>query len=354
MAINYATKYAEKVAERFHMKSITDDDCGKGYSFISPGSKTIKVSSVDVVPETQYKRTGSNRFGDIHDIGDTLQEMTCTQSPAFSFTIDRLDGSDQAITKSAGKALRRQLDEVTIPGIDKYRIKKWALGGNIVVKAAKAPDKATIGGMIIDLNAAMTDALVPLDDRTLYISTQMYKLLKQNPDWLGVDTLGKEALARGVVGQFDGCRVKPIPTSYMPDGIYFFIKRKGSTVDPVKLAQYDILPKVQGLSGPVVQGVTYHDAFVLGAKGDGIAVCGDTTHVLDAPTVTVNGGNATITGNAGNHVKYTLDGSNPRYSDTAVEWVSGAVNMWQGQKITAVTIKDGCIGMLSEPKDYQA
>ena len=348
MAINYSTKYASKVAERFHLKSITDDDCGKGYSFLGPASRTIRIYSVDTVPETQYQREGDARFGTTYDVGDTLQEMTCTQQPAFSFTIDRLDGSDQAIQKSAGKALRRQLDEVTIPGIDKYRIKKWALGGNIVRKLETAPTKSTIGELIIDLNAAMTDALVPLDDRTLYIATDCYKLLKLNPDWLGVDTLGREALAKGVVGEFDGCRVKPIPSSYMPKGVYFFIKRKGATVDPVKLAQYDVLPKVKGFGGPVVQGVTYHDAFVLGAKGDGIAVCGDKTVVLDAPKLSISGHNVTVTHAAGTTKSlYTVDGSNPRYSATAQVYES-PVALTEGQVLQAVSVKDGCVGQISQ------
>lgn len=347
MAINYAMKYAAKVAERFHLKSITDDDCGQEYDFLSPNSRTIRVASVDTVPETQYQRSGDARFGETYDVGDTLQELTCTQAPAFSFTIDRLDGSDQAIEKSAGKALRRQLDEVTIPGIDKYRIKRWALGANIVRKETTAPTKATIGGLIIDLNAMMTDALVPLDERTLYIGTQCYKLLKQNPDYLGVETLGKDALARGVVGEFDGCRVKPIPSSYMPKGVYFFIKRKGATVDPVKLAQYDILPKVKGFGGPVVQGVTYHDAFVLGAKGDGIAVCGDDSVVLDAPTINIASKQATITNASGGKFLYTVDGSNPRYSVTAQTY-SAAVPLTAGQVFKAVGVKEGAVGIGAE------
>lgn len=351
MAINYAVKYATKVAERFHLSSLTDDDCGTEYSFLSPGSQTIRVSSVDTVPETQYKRTGDARFGETYDVGDTLQELTCTQAPAFSFTIDRLDGSDQAIQKSAGSALRRQLDEVTIPGIDMYRIKKWALGGNIVRKETTEPTKGTIGGLIIDLNAAMTDALVPLDKRTLYIGTKYYKLLKQNADWLGVDTLGREALQLGVVGEFDGCRVKPIPTSYMPAGIFFFIKRKGSTVDPVKLAQYDVIPKVKGFSGPLVQGVTYHDAFVLGAKADGIAVCGNASTVLDAPAISISGHQATLTTTVSDaKIRYTTDGTNPRYSATAAIY-TGVVPTEAGQTVKAVAEKEGCIGLLAEEKD---
>ena len=184
------------------------------------------------------------------------------------------------------------------------------------------------------------------------IFTTSYKLLKLNPDWLGVDTLGKEALARGVVGEFDGCRVKPIPDGYMPKGVYFFIKRKGATVDPVKLAQYDVLPKVKGFGGPVVQGVTYHDAFVLGAKGDGIAVCGDKNVVLDAPKISISGHQATLTLVAATKILYTLDGSNPRYSATA-EVYTTPVTTQKGQVVKAVGVKEGCIGLAAEAEDTE-
>lgn len=71
----------------------------------------------------------------------------------------------------------------------------------------------------------------------------------------------------------DGCVVKPVPTSWMPSGVHFMIKYRNCTADPVKLQQYDILEKVQGFSGPVVQGRIYYDAFVLDAKKAGIGVC---------------------------------------------------------------------------------
>ena len=351
MAINYAIKYATKIAERFKKASITADDCGNSYSWLNPNSRTIRIGSVNTVPETQYTRSGSNRFGEVHDVGDTLQEMTCEMQPAFSFTIDALDQTDQAIQKSAGSALRRQLDEVTIPGMDKHRIKKWIMGANIAVKETTAPTKATIGGLIIDLNAKMTDALVPLEGRTLYIATEYYKLLKQMPDYIGVDALGKEALAKGVVGEFDGCRVKPIPSSYMPKGVYFFIKYKGSTVDPVKLKQYDILPKVKGYSGPVVQGVTYYDSFVLGAKGDGIAVCGSSDFILVAPSMSIASHKVSITAAEGVVFKYTVDGTNPRYSTTAQIYTS-AVTLTEGQTMRAIGTKAGCAG-LEASKDYE-
>lgn len=347
MAINYATKYSDKVAERFTIKSITDDDCGKEYSFLGPNSRTIKVGSVNTVPETQYKRSGDDRFGETHDVGDTLQEMTCEQAPAFSFTIDALDGTDQAIQKSAGRALRRQLDEVTIPGVDKHRIKSWALGANIVLKR-DAPTKATIVEMVMDAGVEMDNAGVPSENRTLYIAASNYKLIKLSPEFLGLKDLGEKAVGPGVVGEIDGMRVKKVPDPYMPKGVYFFIKHKGSTVDPVKLQQYDILTKVKGYSGPVVQGVTYHDAFVLGAKGDGIAVVGSGDAVLDAPTIAVSSAHAaTITAVTGVQFKYTTDGSNPRYSDTAKVYTA-AVTLEEGEVFKAVGTKAGCVGQMAQ------
>ena len=343
MAVNYTTKYASKIAERFHKKSITDSACGHEYEFT--GAKTIKVYSVDTVEETQYDRTkGSNRFGDPGNLGDTTQEMTCTQQPAFTFVIEPLDNSDQAIEKSAGKALRRQLDEKTIPGMDKYRLKKWVMGANIQVKAAIEPTKNTIVELIIEANAQMTDALVPLENRTIYMPTKMYQRLKQNPDFISVDALGKEALSRGVVGMVDGCPIKPVPKGYLPEGVYFLIKYKGSTVDPVKMQQYDILKKVQGYAGPVVQGVTYYDSFVLGTKGDGLAVCGSADLILDAPALAIAAHKVTATVASGTTVKYTTDGTNPRYSDTAQTYTA-AVTLKEGETFRCIAVKDGCVGM---------
>lgn len=346
MAVNYAEKFEKKIAERFHKRSITDSACGNEYSFV--GAKTIKISSVDTVPEVEYDRNkGSNRFGDPGNLGDTLQEMTVTQQPAFTFVIEPLDNSDQAIEKSAGKALRRQLDEVTVPNMDKYRLKQWVRGANIQIKSASEPTIKTIVELILDANSAMTDALVPLENRTIYLPTKMYQRLKQNPDFLNVDSLGKKALSLGEVGQVDGCTVKPVPKGYLPDGVYFLIKYKGSTVDPVKLHKYMVLREVQGYAGPVVQGVTYYDSFVLGTKGDGLAVCGNADLILDAPTLAIASHAVTATPPSGATVRYTTDGTNPRYSATAKDYTA-AVTLKEGEIFKAISVKDGCVGMASE------
>lgn len=269
MAINYTTKYESKIAERFKVGSLTNSACGNDYSFV--GAKTIKVYSVDTVALNNFDRTaGSNRFGAVSNLGDTVQEMTCTQDKSFTFAIDAGDMTDQAIDKAAGKALRREIDEVINPTMDKYRLAAWAKGAGNVYTPAAAPSKSTILGYLIEANAMATEDLVPTENRTIFLSVDWYTKLVQADAIVALDSLGAQAISKGAVGAVDGCVLKPVPTSWMPKGYGAIIKYKGCTVDPVKLQQYDVLTKVQGFSGPVVQGRVYYDAFVLDAKKDGI------------------------------------------------------------------------------------
>lgn len=270
MAINYATAFQPKVAERFHKKSITDAAAGHDYSFTS--AKTIVVQSVDTVPLTDYDRNAaSNRFGAVTNLGDTKQEMTMTQDKSFAFAIDAGDQSDQAIKKSASRALRRELDEVVRPFVDKYRLGKWAAGAGTIVTDA-ALTKNTILGQIIKVGGEMSNALVPEENRTLYIPIRNYMLLVQADAVLQLEKTGTEAVVNGAVGKVDRNHVVPCPDGWFPEGFEFMIKHKGCTVDPVKLQNYYIRKDAQGFDGPVVEGRFYFDSFVLDAKKAGVAV----------------------------------------------------------------------------------
>lgn len=274
MAINYATKYHSKVAERFKKGSITNAAAGNEYSFV--GAKTIVISSVDVVPLNDFDReAGSNRFGAVTNLGDTKQEMQMTQDKSFVFAIDAGDNSDQAIDKAAGKALRRQIDEVVNPHVDKYRLGKWAEGGvEIKSGSTSALTKSTILSAIIEAGGEMSNALVPEGGRTLYIPIRNYQLLVQADAVVSISDAGmaSDAVEKGVVGMINGCKVVPVPDGWFPEGVEFMVKHKGCTVDPVKLANYYIRRDAQGFDGPVVEGRIYFDSFVIEAKKAGIAV----------------------------------------------------------------------------------
>ena len=273
MAINYAIKYSSKVAERFKKGSITNAGAGHDYSFV--GAKTVVVSTVDVVPLNDFDRNaGSNRFGTITNLGDTKQEMQMTQDKSFGFAIDAGDASDVAIEMAAGKALRREIDEVVNPAVDKYRLGKWVEGGT-EVKAGSTTKltKSTILPAIIAVGGAMSNELVPEGGRTLYIPNRNYQLLVQADAVVQISAadMAKGAVEKGVVGMVDNCKVVRVPDAWFPEGAEFLIKHKGCTADPVKLANYHIRKDAQGFDGPVVEGRIYFDSFVITAKKAGVA-----------------------------------------------------------------------------------
>ena len=56
--------------------------------------------------------------------------MTIAKDRSFTFTIDRKSYDDTMMTMEAGRALRRQIDEVVIPEVDTYRIGKLVSGAD--------------------------------------------------------------------------------------------------------------------------------------------------------------------------------------------------------------------------------
>lgn len=274
--INLASKYSTKVAERFALGSKTDKYVGKDYDFV--GVKTIKIWSVDTVAMNDYTRDGSTRFGALTELGDTTQELTLAKDRAFTFSIDAGNASEQFNIKQANAALKRQIDEVVTPEIDKYRLAAWASGKGLtdpsaILTATGSLAKNTILDAIFTAGATMSDNLVPAMGRTLWISEQDYVKFKLSDVVLGgSDSLTAENVRRGYKGTIDGMDVVTVPGSYMPEGVNFIIKYKGATVDPMKLKNYRVHKNPMGVDGDVVEGRIIYDSFCLDSKAKGIFV----------------------------------------------------------------------------------
>lgn len=265
--INLADKYAQKVAERFSISSITDAFAGKDYEF--SGVKSIKIFSVDTVPMGNYTRSGTDRFGVLTELGDTVQEMTMTRDRAFTYSIDKGNSAQQFNVKASTKSLKRQIDEVVTPELDKYRLNAWATGAGLSAVNASLT-KSNVLEAIMTGGMEMSNALVPKKNRTLFIKESIYLQAKLADQVIGLDKLGEKSVRDGSVGTLDGMKVVPVPDSYFPEGVNFLIKYKSATVDPVQLKTYRVLTEQRGIDGDVVEGRIIYDSFVLGTKAKGI------------------------------------------------------------------------------------
>ena len=266
---NYAEKYSKKVAERFSLASITDAHAGKDYDFT--GVKTIRIYSIDTVPMNDYTRSGTERFGAMEELGDTMQEMTVTKDRGFTYSIDKGNNAQQYNVKSATKSLKRQIDEVVTPEIDMYRLSKWIAGAGLIGTHSSLT-KSNILETIMTGGMELSNKLVPRNKRTLFIKESLYLHCKLSDQVVGLEGLGQKAVKDGSVGMLDNMKVVPVPDSYFPEGVNFMIKYKGATVDPVQLKTYRVLTEQRGVDGAVVEGRIIYDSFVLDTRKNGIYV----------------------------------------------------------------------------------
>ncbi|MCI6487873.1 MAG: hypothetical protein SPI09_00390 [Candidatus Limivicinus sp.] len=282
MAINLITEYQKKIAERFTLGSLTDEAAGHDYDFA--GAKTIEVLSVDTVETVDYTRSGTARYGDVTELGDTKQTLTLAVDKGFTFSIDAGNASEQYNVKQANRCLKREWDEVCTPEIDAYRLSAWANGkglssGKSVLSASgETLTKENIVESIFTGSARMSDKKVPRKNRYLFIPELTFVRFQLADVVLGGGQLNKEAVEKGFRGTIDGMKVITVPSSLWPSltggsaTLNFIIKYKGATVDPMKLKNLRVQKNPMGIDGDVVEGRYIYDSFVKDASCDGIFI----------------------------------------------------------------------------------
>lgn len=323
MAINYASQFAPKVAETFANESLTDSACGREYQFT--GSKSVKVLTVDTVPLNDYNRGGVNRYGEPVELGDTYQELIMKDDKAFTMTIDKGNNADQMNIKGAAEAMKREMAQVVVPYVDKYRLNVWSKNAGQVVVVDMAENAANILNGVFNAGTALDNAGVPITDRTLFIGNTCFKELALTDKMLGCQQMSQQFLAKGVVGEINGMAVKRVPDNYFPAGVYALVKWKNATADPVKLQEGKIHKDPPGLSGNLLEGRIYQDSFVLLTKMNGLCAIVAAQKVPMMPSININSSNGQVTlacATNNSYIRYTTDGSDPRFSETAKTWAS--------------------------------
>lgn len=342
MAINLATKYSDKIASMYTIGSLVADKTSKEWDF--SGVKSVKIYTPQTVEPTDYNRNGTNRYGTPVEMGDIVQELSMSQDKSFSLIIDKGNNTEQALVKNAGKMLKLQTNERMVPMVDKYALSRFAsLAGT--AHYTEKPTKTTIISKIADAVGVLDDACVPQNDRFLYITGAMYNLLCQTNEFLGIDSLGEKALAKGIVGEVFGAKVVKVPTSYMPNGTYFILTHKDAVILPYKIRDAKVHSDPPGISGALLEGRSNFDAFVIGARCMGVYAAIDNANEVAAPVISVSGNAVTITGEG--EIYYTLDSSDPRYSETACKY-SGAFELGEGENARAVCVNNGFYSSVAE------
>lgn len=275
MAQNYSAAHLKVLDERYHLKSKTDSIVNKGIRLDFNGKNSVTIYNVDVVAETDYVRSGTNRFGALVELGTGTQTFTLSQDKAFTFTIDRGNYEDSQMVTEVAKAIKRQVDEVSTPATDIYRLNvltAYAIANSQGVVGGTAVAYNTIYQLILAQQAAMSELKVPEDGRVLFITPTNYNLLKRDPEFVRDADLTVRDLKKGVLGQVDGLTIVQAPSSYFVTKFEFMIVRSDLLVSPMKFNSVRTLDDVQGIDGWVAEGRRYYDAFIPTQKAAGLRV----------------------------------------------------------------------------------
>lgn len=266
MAINLATKYSNKVDERFVINSLTEN-IGLNTDYDWEGVKTISVYSIDNATMNNYTRTGANRYGTPTELSDTKQDYTLSKDRSFSTTIDKGNNTEQMMVKSAGKFLSRQTNEVIIPEIDVYRLATWsaaAIANSHTATTAVTASNAYL--MFLNAQEALDEDKVPAVGRICYVTPKYYNFIKQDSTFIKACDMGQKMLTKGDVGEVDGVRFIKAPSSYFPANHAFILIHPKCSVSPKKLDEYKVHQDPPGISGHLIEGRQIYDCFVLEQK----------------------------------------------------------------------------------------
>lgn len=268
MAQNYAAAHLAVLDERFSLDSKTDLIVNKGIRLDFNGKNSVTIYNVDVVPENDYVRSGANRFGALVELGTGTQTFTLSQDKAFTFTVDRGNLNDSMMAQEAGKSVKRQVREVSVPTVDIYRLavlSSYAVANSQSATSALAA--TDIYAKILVQQAALDNALVDDAGRVMFINPTNLNLLKRDPEFMkACDTTVKD-LKRGIIGEVDGLTIVKVPTSWLATSLGFMIVANNVLVAPTKFDMVRTLTDVQGIDGTVAEGRRYYDAFVPTNKG---------------------------------------------------------------------------------------
>ena len=276
MAVNLASKYADKLDQQFTAGSYTDRYVNKKYSF--DGVKTVNVYTVTTVQPSNYDRTETgDRFGGNNELQDIYTPYTLNNDKSFKIVIDRGNYEQQALAKKAGEVMRAEMEEQVIPMIDADRLLAAAVGA-AAVSQYLAPTANDAYGDILKLSEKLDEAKAPVAGRVLWITPGFYNSIKKQIT-TNVEASGynDKLLGRGFVGELDGVPVVKVPTSYFPTNTSAIMVHRDALLGAKQIMNTRIITNSELVDGTILLGRFIFGSFVLKGKEKAVAAIGTGT-----------------------------------------------------------------------------
>lgn len=274
MAVTYyAASHLKVIDEKYFTKAKTSDIINKGIKLDFQGKNAVTIYSRNTVAENDYISSGSNRFGELVEIGNSTQTFVLSQDKGWTFSIDRRNYDDSMMTLEVAGQIKAQVREVAVPTTDKYRLatlQAYAVANSQFATAALTTANAY--GKFLDQTAALIEAEVTEENLHAFMSQITYNLLRQDPAFKVASDGAYSDVKSGRVQMVDGVTIHIVPSSYLPANTGYLITADDVLVAPTKFDMIRTLDEVQGIDGWVAEGRRYYDAFIPKNRGKAVRV----------------------------------------------------------------------------------
>lgn len=274
------------------------------------------------------------------ELQDSYQVLTLEKEPSFNISIDKANNSDQQMMKKAGQVMAAQIREQIVPYCDKHILKKWAEGAGYTIALPASYDGDDIITALLGVETYYDNTFVDINERYVAVKNSDIAALRGATRWQYCDNITEKFLVKGNVKVFGTLKVFGMPDTWFPANVNAIAFQKKAVLAPMKLKTARILEEVPDLDGSLLQGHYYFDAFVIGRRCDGVVAIVGNGYKTANPAATKGASTTTLaTATTGAKIYYTLDGTDPRYSDTRKEYSTAITNPTAGVEIKMVAEK---------------
>lgn len=336
--VNLHVNYKQPLVEAFDHTSVLT---GKSTTeFDWRGNSAIVLTDIETDELHDYNRTASsNRYGTPTEVADRQQLLELQRDRSFSKTVDKGNYQESNYLKKGASVIKAYMSEQVSPEMEKLAFGELAGNAGQVVAVTSAPTKSTILETVLSVETKMDDARVPKANRFLAIANSYVALLKQS--LLDCDDITDEWVRKGLIGRIGTLHILPTVGSDLPTNCYMIGWQRRSFANPKTIEDAKVSKDVPGNSGILIEGRFRFGAFVVGKRANGVVALVASSSKCATPTATKST-TTTITSSTEDAViRYTLDGSDPRYSKTAIIYSAAIANPEEGTKLRAVATKNG-------------
>jgi hypothetical protein len=336
MAINLAKKYHDKLVKSLEYASNLAGKTTDEYK-LDGGEGVYLTSLVPQALNSYNMAATSNRYGTPSEMQDVQQYVGWDYDKSYAITVDKANYQDGGYLKTAGAVIEEQNNSIVAPFIEQNFYGKLCMNAGKVV-TGNAPTASDIMGRLTAIEAWFRNNNIPKADRFVAVPTTVFQLIRHA--LTNCDDITDKMLIKGLVGRIGSLNIVEVADSDLFSDVYLVAWYKRAALKAFDIKDARVHQDPPGINGILVEFRVRGVNSVIGQYKGGVYVDCKSTAKQANPSIAATG--AITVGSSSDYTMYTNDGTDPRYSTTAVKITSGTTpSHTSGDTIKAVSYKAG-------------